>query len=180
MKDLMVDIETLGTDTNSTIIQIAGAYFDIETGEVGRKISLSLDVENTNGLRLNKETMKWWVEQKNFKEIFSGTLSEREMYHKFHEFVSPDTLIWCNGITFDSVMLKHQMGRFSLDFPFKYNAERDLRTIIDITERFCGWGKGSIKEKFTNPNPHNAMSDVLHQIKLLNYCFKSLKYKVQS
>lgn len=32
MKDVMIDIETLGTSQNSVMVQIAGVYFDRYTG----------------------------------------------------------------------------------------------------------------------------------------------------
>jgi len=37
MKDVMLDVETLGTKSTAAIIQIGACYFDRETGEIGDK-----------------------------------------------------------------------------------------------------------------------------------------------
>ena len=52
----MVDLETLGNETGSTIIQIAAIMFDVETGEQYSEFNMIADIEkNKTNVILKKE-----------------------------------------------------------------------------------------------------------------------------
>ena len=56
MKDLMVDIETLGVSHDSVITQIGACYFDRNTGEIGAKFIANIDLSScTKCFRLINE-----------------------------------------------------------------------------------------------------------------------------
>lgn len=65
MKDLMIDIETMGNGSNAAMIQLAGVYFDIETGETGDEFNMCIDLDDCTlyGFQVDESTQKWWSEQ---------------------------------------------------------------------------------------------------------------------
>ncbi|WP_285122375.1 3'-5' exoribonuclease domain-containing protein [Lactococcus petauri] len=54
--DIIVDLETLGTDVDSTVIQIAAAEFDITTGKlVGQPFNECVDLHYVPEIKSRKE-----------------------------------------------------------------------------------------------------------------------------
>jgi hypothetical protein len=65
MKDIMIDIETLGTGTRGLITQIGACYFDRNTGEIGDKFCENIQIQDAldNGFEVRGDTIKFWLEQ---------------------------------------------------------------------------------------------------------------------
>ena len=61
-KDVMLDIETLGRGEDAVVVQVAGAFFDRETGEIGKIFSEKVNgnSEVKAGFRLSADTIEWW------------------------------------------------------------------------------------------------------------------------
>lgn len=187
--DLMVDIETLGNEMNSTIIQLACVPFDIETGaiyedEIFNEIA---DIEkNEIAPEVSASTLKWWL--KTDKELFtrllnSGSLSTEDIIGLFHRQVKEwqsrvgirNVYLWGNGILFDNQMIKYQMEAIGLYYPVHYKNDRDVRTILELASAKSGVSEREIKDKLGNGvNDHNAINDVLYQINYVSECYRYL------
>ena len=116
MRDVMLDLETLGTGTNSAIVQIAAVAFDIETGETGSPFNCYLTLEEQTrdmGRQVNTESIAWWL---TMSEAARYTLSNNLYQHSvspeaallaFNHFYSNNKVktIWGNGSTFDVTLL---------------------------------------------------------------------------
>lgn len=65
MKDVMVDLETLGKRPGCPILSIGAVYFDPLTGELGPEMYEVVNLESCMklGLVVDPETEKWWSEQ---------------------------------------------------------------------------------------------------------------------
>tara|TARA_R110000851_G_scaffold45642_6_gene111582 strand:- start:33 stop:362 length:330 start_codon:yes stop_codon:yes gene_type:complete len=65
MKHIMVDIETLGTDSNSVIISISAVAFDIVTGKFGNvfEVGISILEQAIHGGVVDNDTITWWASQ---------------------------------------------------------------------------------------------------------------------
>lgn len=46
MQDVMLDLETMGTDANAAIIAIGAVEFDIQNGEIGERFYAVIDLES--------------------------------------------------------------------------------------------------------------------------------------
>ena len=187
--DLMVDIETLGNEMNSTIIQLACVPFDIETGAIYEDETFNeiADIEkNETALEVSASTLKWWLETD--KELFtrllnSGSLSTEGIIRLFHRQVKEwqsrvgikNVYLWGNGILFDNQMIKCQMEAIGLYYPIPYKNDRDVRTILELASAKSGVSEREIKDKLGNGvNDHNAINDVLYQINYVSECYRYL------
>jgi hypothetical protein len=185
--DIMTDIETLGTSSDSTIIQISAIAFDIKTGEHYSQFNQIADVsENESPIKVDGDTIKWWL--KTNKELFaellnSGTYSSEQVLRNFHKWLlelnassDHDIYLWGNGILFDNKMIQHQLELLGLDYPIFYRNDRDLRTLVELTSIKLGITEKELKTKYSDENlvAHNAFDDVVYQINLATHCFKEL------
>ena len=62
---LMLDIETMGNESFSSIISIGALEFDINTGNTGREFYVNVDLQSCMdlGLGINASTVMWWLKQ---------------------------------------------------------------------------------------------------------------------
>lgn len=63
MKDIMVDLESMGVGNNPALIQIAAVQFDINTGEIGNIFDMKIDLQSSldAGLEISAGTVKFWM-----------------------------------------------------------------------------------------------------------------------
>lgn len=194
--DIMVDIETLGNETESTIIQIAAMAFDIKTGEVKDKFNMIADIEkNELPISATGGTIKWWLNTNAelLKELLNeGKVSSEDMIKYFHGWMSElrhkearekkdltltgDLYLWGNGILFDNKIIQHHMESIGLEYPIFYRNDRDVRTIVDLAGAKSGLSEKELKAKFNDESlvAHNAFDDVVYQISLVSGCYNML------
>lgn len=190
--DVMVDIETLGTDSDSTIFHIAAMAFDIRTGEpveglaVPHTYNETADIEaNRNPLNIDGSTLKWWL--RTDKDLLSDLLHKGDKsselilwdFHSWLKTLSRDNnvYLWGNGILFDNKMLEYQMTKkLGLEYPIHFRNDRDLRTLLELASMKTGMSENEIRSKFNDSSlrAHDAMDDVTYQINLTVYCFNVL------
>jgi hypothetical protein len=184
--DVMVDIETLGTKTDSTIIQISSVAFNIETGEYISKFDRVADISKNESydMRVTGSTLKWWLNTN--KELLAtllnrGVGSSRRLLEDFHGWLVGlstlgDLYLWGNGILFDNAMIRHQLEENGLDYPINYKRDRDVRTIVDLTCVKLKLTEKELRERYYDPTlePHDAFNDVTNQINLVVNCYREL------
>lgn len=184
--DVMTDIETLGTNSDSTIIQVSAIAFDIETGEYLSTFNQIADIElNEQPIKVTGSTIKWWL--KTNKDLFetlitNGINSSEEVLRSFHRWLcnlkngNVDLYLWGNGILFDNKMIQYQFENLGLYYPIYYKNDRDVRTIVELASKKLGISEKELKEKFTYENlvHHNAFDDVKFQINLVVNCYEIL------
>lgn len=178
---IMTDIETLGVSDNSTIFQIAAAAFDLKTGEILDTINLKLDITKAD-LKVDGSTLRWWLNEN--KELLTnlineGNLTEFEMLQQFVEFVNQfkNPRLWGNGILFDNSKLKTAITNVGLEYPIKYNNDRDVRTILALASDISGKSRGEIKAESEDTSliAHDALDDVKKQVNFVVHCYNLLK-----
>lgn len=61
----MLDIETMGNESFSSIVSIGALEFDIETGKTGKEFYVNVDLQSCMdlGLIVNASTIMWWLNQ---------------------------------------------------------------------------------------------------------------------
>ena len=186
--DIMTDIETLGHKSDSTIIQISAIAFNIETGEHFQKFNRIVDITKNEIMNVTGSTIKWWLNTN--KELLttlinSGSLSSNDVLKEFHTWLlnigedagdSRNVYLWGNGILFDNKMIQHQFESQGLEYPIFYRNDRDMRTLVDLASVKLGISEKELKERFNDDSlvVHNALDDVIYQIKLVIECYKIL------
>ena len=183
--DVMVDIETLGTKSDSTIFQISAVAFDIATGRHFDKFNRIADITKNEDYEMNVtgSTLVWWLNTN--PELLADLLnkgkgSSKRLLEDFHRWLeeldSNDIHLWGNGILFDNKMIQHQFELNGLEYPIKYKNDRDLRTLVDLTCAKLGLTEKELRNKYYDPalEPHDAFNDVINQINITVNCYEEL------
>ena len=186
--DVMVDLETLGTDFNAVIFQIASAAFDIETGNIVEEFNEFADISkltDDDGI-INGGTLKWWLDTN--KELLAELLSKnnaytpRELLVIYHRWLNELTLeydevyLWGNGILFDNAIIRHKFENYGLKYPIFYRNDRDVRTIFELAQIKTGETAKEMHDRIYDQErtAHDAMNDVKNQIALVSECYRIL------
>jgi hypothetical protein len=184
-KDIMLDIETLGTGSNATIFQISAIAFDIETGHQYSTFNSIADISKNKTLKADGSTLKWWLNTN--KELLTellnkGEESSEDLLNNFHTWLesqdkdNKNIYLWGNGILFDNKMIQEQFIDLGLEYPIFFRNDRDVRTIVDLAGKKLGITEKELKERFNDENlvKHDAFDDVKYQISLVVSCYNLL------
>lgn len=168
MKDLMVDIETLGTGINSVITQIGACYFDRFTGELGETFLVNIRIQDCldKGLTVDGGAIKFWFEQ-NHKDFLEAPIDLTKALGHFKQFCKKDTIAWAHA-TFDFPIISNAYRLHSQGLPFSYRNMRDIRTLVDLANI-------PYKQYKREGTHHNALDDCKYQVKYCVDCFRALK-----
>lgn len=165
LKDIMLDLETLGLTPGHIVLSIGAQAFDRVTGDLGDTFNVCLDVEEQvhAGLKTDPQTLEWW-QTKSFEawqnstksaKPVKATLKEFRLWYKFQG----ATAIWANGAGFDMPMLEAIYHAFDERVPWHYRHPRDTRTVFDLVGRKMGdYGT-------ENALVHDALADAIFQAK---------------
>ncbi len=173
MIDLMVDIETFGTNKNSCIIQIGACYFDRGTGKIGEKFIKNIDARDAckQGAEMDADTVYWWLSQSKeaIESITKPPLeSLKYVLQKFKSFADPVDRIWSHS-NFDFVLIQDALRMVGLK-PLPYRNSRDIRTLTDLA-------KVSYTDFKREGTHHNALDDAIFQVRYCVSAFQSLDRK---
>jgi hypothetical protein len=173
--DIMVDIETGGTDpSHSPILQIAAVKFDLATKQVDATSMFDRCLRIPEGRFWDESTRAWWANQNQavFQDIVSRAEDPKTVLIAFADWVgyqNPKPVkLWAKPISFEWAFIQGYFRQFEVPNPFHYRYGRDLNTYLE--------GKGVEDPfKFAKTIPfdgdaHNALHDVLNQIKVLFSC----------
>lgn len=167
MKDVMIDIETLGTRHDAMIIQIGACYFDRETGEIGDTFSKTVSTEGfyQDKFSVDYETVKWWFAQSKEAQmsVMKNPTPIGMVLEDLDDFIEKDTCLWSHA-TFDIPILGNAFATARMLPPVKYRNMRDIRTLMDLA--------GPGVEKPRTGIHHNALDDCKYQVE---YCVDAMK-----
>lgn len=167
MNNIMIDIETMGNQSYSSILSIGAVRFDIDSGEIGDKFYTTIDLKSclNIGLIINADTLKWWMKQNEQaqKDLFNGEqLSINEALLKLSNFINKKDIVWGNSARFDCGILSDAYNKLNLPIPWDFRDERCVRTLVSFYPEIKN------EEKIIGTY-HNAIDDCIYQI---NYCSK--------
>lgn len=188
MKDVMIDLETLGVGDNAVVTSIGACFFDRFTGEIGDMFHEHIKIQDSlnHGREIDPDTLMWWMDQGinargalivgqkvdtalnvahavvNFEHWFK---MDRNGWRGGYE----DICVWGNGISFDLAKLRHMSGG---DEPWSFWCERDVRTIVDVGQALGVDPKS--KHNFEGI-PHCALDDAINQAQYVSAIFAAIK-----
>ena len=163
---IMVDIETLSTDMNATIVQLAAVKFNLDKGIHDSFMVNILPEPKKYNTHVSKSTLEWWMKQP--KEVRMSWQKDQvelpEALTKFNAWLDkfPKSWMYCNGLSFDFPVIRWAYSQTGLKQNWDYWKEVDSRTINSLFDYRLPPG-----------NTHNALDDVTHQANHLLKLFKS-------
>jgi len=171
MNDIMIDIETMSTETNAAMIQLAAVYFDRDTGETGEEFCMNVSLEDcvARGFDVSDGTKAFWDRQD--PAVLAGVMSDpysvADVLAQFQVFLGTGKKsIWSHA-TFDFVIVNNYLKHLLLK-PMFYLWARDIRTVVDLADI-------NIKDFKNEGDAHNALDDCKFQIKYCVAGFNKLK-----
>ena len=179
MKDLMIDIETLGCGTLPLITNIGAVQFDLETGKIGTKFYkriLWADSCESKDFSIDPETVLFWLEQNDdvTKELTTSQIHRcplKEALIELSELVQRLKIkaVWGNGVLFDNRILIEHFNHLGIE-PWHFRMNSDVRTLVQLGKR------AQINTKDIKPpqQRHHALHDCIHQIKYCHYIHSKL------
>lgn len=169
---VMVDIETMGNMSHSAIVSVGAVRFDLETGEIGEKFYMNVDLQSCldAGLIINADTLMWWLNQNKAarnKIIEKGHPLSKALF-SLSAFVTKDDQVWGNSARFDLGILSDAFNTLKIPIPWDFRKERCVRTLVSFAPE--------IKEKEPNTGvAHDALADCVFQISYCSKIYKKLK-----
>lgn len=162
MNDLMIDLETLGTEPEAPIISIGAVFFDVEKKALGPTFYMALDINEQikRGRHPTGDTIKWWLGQADaakrvFHEKAKPSFEVLSLLQQWIKANNPKVFVWGNGSTFDISLMENIFRMYNIECPWNYNKIMDLRTF----KRFQAKGA-----KVVIPGTaHNALDDAIGQ-----------------
>lgn len=169
-RDFVIDLETLGTGSNSLIMSIGMACVQDDSQDIYKL--LNLDDQIRLGRTVDVSTMQWWSTQNT--DLYQHNLQGNS--HNFNnkdilEVISnifnespKDTYLWGYGSVFDNVLLKSLYETYEMVYPVFYRNDMCLRTLLSITN-----ASGHTIPEFKSETPHHAYEDAKSEAKMLKY-----------
>jgi len=142
LTDIMIDLETLNTTPDATILTIGAVKFDpfgLELKEPAMKsFYCKIDVDSCDriGLTTSDDTIAWWASQsKEAQEAAfdpEGRIDIEEAFAQLYKFCWGAKRVWSNGSCFDIVICEHVFRKINRACPWKFWEVRDVRTAFDL------------------------------------------------
>jgi hypothetical protein len=186
MKDVMLDIETLGTSSNAVVVSIGAVFFDpiaIDVGETFYAVCSDLDTQiKRMGRQMDADTVMWWLQQSEkardaiAKPLNIHATETTKALFAFRKFLSKDVdvRVWGNGIDFDNVVLGNLYKAMGETPPWKFRNNMCYRTLKTLAE-----DHGRVVH-LVQENKHNALSDAIFQANMVPKFYKALALSAQS
>lgn len=174
-RDIMIDLETLATSSNSTVLTIAGIRFNfsreyrnIESPYDMDYFYCRVDTESQPNRDIDDSTVEWWATQDEdvMIEAFSpeDRLSLPDAMTAFNQWASGADRYWANGAAFDFPIIDSCNRQLDFQSPWKYWQAMDARTVYKL----CPVHYSPKQFK------HHALYDCLNQIQKLTDCLQKL------
>lgn len=192
MNDVMLDLETIGTEANSVITSINAVEFDIETGQIREEFKQSITIKSCvdAGLKLDHKTFIWWLGQpeasrmkliedndlakplKTVLKNFAVWLANLNQVHRRDYRTYNDTVrVWGRGPRFDCGLLSSAYEAIREDrTPWDFRNERCVRTMEMLAPDIK-------KNTLFTGILHEGLSDSKHQIKYVSSIYQNIKNK---
>lgn len=138
----MIDLETLATSPNSTILTIGAVKFDPFGDDINSPdmeslyIRVNIDSCDRLGLDVNEDTIEWWSRQSKEaqEEAFSeeGRVDIVDAFNDLYKFCWGAKRVWSHGAGFDLVICENVFRKIGKAVPWSFWQARCTRTLFDI------------------------------------------------
>ena len=159
MQNVMLDLETMGTNPNAPVLAIGAVFFDRTGHNPDDKFYQTIMLESSMAMGgvIDPATVIWWMRQNidARKQLTTATNLLVPVLLEFSAWVKrPNVVVWGNGADFDNVILKQAYYNARLDLPWGRYNNRCYRTLKNLVPHV------SIERLGTH---HNALDDAVSQ-----------------
>lgn len=164
MNNVMLDLETWGTQPGSAIRSIGAVMFEPTSTEIGAdKFYQNILDESCVGVGLTRDagTEAWWAKPEQRRAQESLSVDPRpiaEVIDGFNTWWQKNRgiFVWSQGSNFDSVLWEAVAKACGKRVPWRFYDTRDTRTAYDM----AGFNSRAVRRVGTY---HNALADAEHQ-----------------
>ena len=167
--DVMLDLETLSTRPDATILTFGACKFNPYKQEEitqGIYFRINVDEQITLGRHVDDNTIEWWGKQAEdvYAEAFdpNDRISLEQFTQELNRFIVGCDNIWAQGPVFDIVILENLYRQLGLPCPWQFWQIRDSRTLLST--------HGDPRDK-NKAGLHNALEDCVSQAQAVQYVF---------
>ncbi len=172
VKNIIIDIETLGRRNDAAITQVGVAIADKNFNIIDTcLIQIDPQAWHTCTRTFTGETLLWWINQKNTpvsKKVTRTAYNYEELIKQlnyiFSLYNTDNSIVWTKG-TMDLFCIKDLYEFFNMETPWKFWQPRDIRTAKEIIK---DW-------KTIEGSTHNALDDAIIQLAELKINIKTTK-----
>jgi hypothetical protein len=179
MDNVMIDLETWGRTPKAVVTQIAGIYFDPESGALGEEFNTNINAvtELANDFTVDAETLYFWFNQSPAAlHAAIGAKGERNQskysWQGFAWFLQDAKNIWCHA-TFDYPICVEHWKHYGIKTTWPYWAPKDLRSIVEVAG--IDHRKYKTRAAASGSTIHSALDDCKVQIEYLVDSLKKIK-----
>lgn len=177
MVDIMVDLETTGTQPEHTnIIQISAVKFDLRAGTVDPNV-FDMCLYPTSTRFWDEDTRQWWsTKPELLDKIYSRMVPARFVLEKFAAwvgFIETPTL-WAKPSSFELPFLQSYYKEHELQCPFHFRNVMDQNTFIKA-RHYPDAPPAYEKDIEFEGEAHYALDDVFHQLKVVSACYEATR-----
>ena len=168
----MIDLETLSTNPNATILTVGGVKFDPHTNmKPYHDMYFRVDVasQTMQGRHVMDDTLDWWAKQS--EDVREEALGDKDridldnMIKTINKFSVGVDVFWCQGPLFDYAILQNLYTQLGHPVPWQYWQIRDSRTLFNLVPR---------EKNEKRVGLHNALSDCIFQAKKVQKIYRQL------
>lgn len=173
--DIMIDLETLATTPDATVLTIGAIRFDPFGDDLREntcdKFYVKVDIDSCDrlGLRTCEDTIKWWGNQSKEAqdEAFSteGRIAIEDAMNLLYKFCWGAKRVWSHGAGFDIIICEHIYRKMNKAIPWSFWTVRDTRTLFDL----------GIDPERPPVLKHHALEDAWNQAVGVQNIFKKLR-----
>ena len=169
----MIDLETLDTCPDATILTIGGVKFNpYKDTEPHSDFYFRLDIDEQDrlGRTVNQDTLDWWGKQDPQIREEAFQVEDRVglkhwLDHMTKWMVGVDVL-WGHGYGFDVTIVETVYRQMSTPIPWNFWQVRDGRTLISLLDRD--------PRKDMQTDLHNALKDSYYQAKAIQVAYSKI------
>ena len=166
--NLMLDLETLSTEPDAMVFDVAVVPFD-DNGVVGDDHLGVLFFPQTG--HIDPGTVVWWMRKESCL-LTQTNCSETEAAEKIWEYLNrrQDFRLWAMPTSFDCIILEQFLKRngHGNKLPIDFRKWRDVRTVREL----AWWPEPEKREGHVTHNPYD---DCVRQIDTLAECWRRLR-----
>lgn len=181
MTDLMLDLETVGTNPGCAIIAIACTPFNANTGVIYRDktfyTAINFEDSMRYGFSYDKNTVSWWLKtnEKLFVKLKEDKTTVQEAttaFMQYMESLPKGIRVWGNSARFDLGILSYFLFKQRIyTVPWTTWNERDFRTIKALNKTLA-------ESIVFEGEKHNPLDDNIFQIRGLRAIAQKYKFTI--
>lgn len=175
LTDVMIDLETLATSPDASILTIGAVKFDPFGNDIAEpaceKFYVRVDLDSCDriGLVTHDDTIAWWGNQSKEaqEEAFStdNRIDIVDAMNQLYKFCWGAKRVWSHGAGFDIIICEHIYRKIQKSIPWSFWQVRDTRTLYDL----------GIDPKRPPVLKHHALEDAWNQAVGVQNVFKALR-----